>query len=409
MTLPSPAARTSGTLACRGGRPVRERTLRYGDHQVTPTDIEEVVRVLQSEWLTTGPTVERFEHGVAKAVGAAHAIAVSSGTAALHAAAHVAGLGPGDEAIVSPLSFCAASNAVLYAGATPVFVDVSEDTLNMDPDAVRRAVTPKTKAIIPTDYAGHPAAMDRLCAIAREHGAVVIEDACHALGASWQEQRVGSLADMTVFSFHPVKHITTGEGGMVTTQDPQWAQAVRRFRSHGIDYDPAARAGVGPWYYEMMDLGYNYRIPDINCALGLSQLPRLPAMLARRREIVEYYQRGLGGRAELRLPVEQPGARSAWHLYPVRFRLSKLKVGRRDVLEALRAEGIGVQVHYIPVHWHPYYERRLGSARGRFPVAEAAYEELVSLPIHPGMTHADAADVVEAVTKVLDAYRRERA
>ena len=403
------ASTTSARLACRGGVPVRREPLPYGLHEVTEEDVQAVADVLRSQWLTTGPLVEQFEQAVAAAVGAPEAVAVSSGTAALHAALFAAGVGLGDEVIVSPMSFCAASNAALYLGAVPVFVDVCDDTLNMDPDALRRAVTPRTKAIIPTDYAGHPAALDELCAIAEPHGAVVVEDACHALGAVFNGRPVGSLAQMTVFSFHPVKHITTGEGGMVTTQDPRLAQRVRRFRTHGINYEPAAHADVGPWYYEMTELGYNYRISDINCALGRSQLDRLDSILARRRDIVKEYARAFAGLPQIRVPEERIGARSAWHLYPIRLNLARLRVGRRDVVEALRAEGIFVQVHYIPVHYHPYYERRFGRARGRFPVAEAAYEQLISLPLYPAMTDADAADVVEAVTKVLNAYRRERA
>jgi UDP-4-amino-4,6-dideoxy-N-acetyl-beta-L-altrosamine transaminase len=404
MVQANPRTGAWAALACHGGTPVRGRMLRYATHEVRPSDIDEVIRVLQSEWLTTGPVVEKFERAVAEAVGAADAAAVSSGTAALHAAVWVAGLGPGDEAIVSPMSFVAASNAVLYAGAKPVFVDVCDDTLIMDPEAVRRAVTPRTKAIIPTDYAGHPARLDDLLAIARDSGAVLIEDACHALGATWRNERVGSIADMTVFSFHPVKHITTGEGGMLTARDPRLARRARQFRAHGIDYQPAAAPDVGPWYYEMTDLGYNYRIPDINCALGLAQLRRLADILARRRNVVTYYERALRGRSDIRLPIELAAASSAWHLYPIRIQLSALQAGRREIVDALRAEGIGVQVHYIPVHWHPYYERRFGRSRGHCPVAEAAYEQLITLPLHPSMTEGDAADVATAVTKVLDAY-----
>jgi perosamine synthetase len=347
--------------------------------------------------------VEKFEKAVADYVGAADAVSFSSGTAALHGAVFAAGIGPGDEAITTPLTFAATANALLYQGATPVFADVSDDTLNLAPAAVAARVTPKTRAILPVDYGGHPADLDALADTAKRRGLVVIEDACHALGAAYRKRRVGALSHMTVFSFHPVKHITTGEGGMVTTDDAALAARLRLFRNHGINTDFRQREAQGHWFYEMVALGYNYRLPDIACALGLSQLSRIRENLAARRRIAARYAREFRD-LPLTLPPTRPGVEPAWHLYPVRIRPEKLIVGRKEIFRALRAEGIGVNVHYIPVYRHPYYRERFGEREGLCPVAEAAYERLISLPIWHGMTERDVADVVAAVRKVLAAY-----
>ena len=386
------------TLAIHGGRPVRERLLPYGRQALDESDVAAVVEVLRSDWITTGPAIGQFEEAIAGFVGARHAVSFSSGTAALHAAVFAAGLGAGDEAITTPLTFCATANAVLYQGATPVFADVRRDTLTIDPDEAARCVTPRTKAILPVDYAGHPADLDAMLALADRHGLVVIEDAAHALGATYRGRGVGSIAHMTMFSFHPVKHLTTGEGGMITTDDAGLAQRLRLFRSHGIESDARARQAGGTWFYEMTALGYNYRLTDIAAALGLAQVPRLAANLARRRAIAARYDAALAGTSGLTLPAVAADVAPAWHLYPIRI---DPPADRGEVFRALRAEGLGVNVHYIPVHLHPYYRDRFGDRRGEFPQAESAYQELISLPMFHGMTDADAEDVTTAVQKVM--------
>jgi UDP-4-amino-4,6-dideoxy-N-acetyl-beta-L-altrosamine transaminase len=398
--------RKEAALAVHGGQPVRKTLLPYGHQNVDEDDIRAVVEVLRSDWITTGPKVAEFEEAFAEYVGARYAVSFSSGTAALHGAAFAAGLGPGDEAITTPLTFCATANCVLYQGASPVFADVCSDTLNLDADAVARRITSHTKAILPVDYAGHPADLDPLLELADRHGLVVIEDACHALGAEYKGRRVGSISHMTVFSFHPVKHITTGEGGMVTTDDAELARRLRMFRNHGIDSDARQRQAQGQWYYEMLTLGYNYRLTDIGCALGLSQLRRLDANLARRREIAARYNASFHDIRAVILPAVRPNVNPAWHLYPIRLDLPKLRVGRAEIFRALRAENIGVNVHYIPVHLHPYYRERFGYQGGECPGAERAYEQLVSLPMFHGMTDQDIEDVIRAVRKVLEYYAR---
>jgi perosamine synthetase len=401
------------TLAVLGGNPVRERLLPYGRQSLDDTDVKAVVEVLKSDWLTTGPKVGEFEEGFAEWVGASHAVSFSSGTAALHGAAFSAGLGPGDTALTSPMTFCATANCVLYQGATPEFADVSPDTLNLDPGEVFKKLSSDTssqssrlRAIIAVDYAGHPAALDELGELAKNHGVHLIEDACHALGAEYRGKRVGSIADMTVFSFHPVKHLTTGEGGMVTTNDPTLAETLRRFRNHGISTDARQRQASGEWYYEMILLGFNYRLTDIACALGLSQLAKLSPNLARRREIAARYAAAFRSMPGLIPPSVRAEVNPAWHLYPIRVDVAKLEVDRGQIFRALRAENIGVNVHYIPVHLHPYYRSRFGHGTGEFPVAEAAFEQLISLPMFHGMADADVEDVVAAVTKVISHYAK---
>jgi perosamine synthetase len=392
---------SSEALAIHGGSPVRETLLPYGRQSIDESDIQAVVETLRSDWLTTGPKVADFEEAVAAWVGAKHAVSFSSGTAALHAAAFAAGLQPGDEAITSPLTFAATANCVLYQGATPVFADVLEDTLNLDPELAAARITPRTKAILPVDYAGHPADLDSILQLADRHGLIVIEDACHALGAEYRGRRVGSVAHLTVFSFHPVKHLTTGEGGMVTTDNPIFAETLRRFRNHGISSDARQRQSAGQWHYEMVLLGFNYRLSDIACALGLQQMKKLETNLTRRRQIAARYTAEFRNMRGVLPPQTRPDVNPAWHLYPVRLDLNKLSAGRSEIFQALRAENIGVNVHYIPVHRHPYYRDRFGYKGGEYPVAEAAYECLVSLPMFHGMTDSDVRDVVRALNKVL--------
>ncbi|MGE5263708.1 MAG: UDP-4-amino-4,6-dideoxy-N-acetyl-beta-L-altrosamine transaminase [Acidobacteriota bacterium] len=391
-------------LAMDGGKPVRSQMLPYGHQWVDEDDVQAVVQVLRGDWLTTGPTIGEFETAFAACVGARFAVAVANGTAALHAAAFAAGIGPGDEAITTPMTFAATANCVRYQGGTPVFVDVQPDTLNLDPKKIETAITSRTRAILPVDYAGQPVELDEINAIAARHGLTVIEDAAHALGATYGGKRVGALSTMTTFSLHPVKHITTGEGGIVTTDDEALAQKLRAFRNHGITSEARERQEKGSWFYEMIALGYNYRLTDLQCALGLSQLKKLDRWLARRRAIAGAYAKALGRLAEINLPTPSFDREPAWHLYPIQLNLARLRTGRAEIFRALRAENIGVNVHYIPVPWHPYY-RDLGYHKGQWPVAEAAYERLISLPIFPAMTDQDVGDVIEAVHKVVEAFR----
>jgi dTDP-4-amino-4,6-dideoxygalactose transaminase len=312
-----------------------------------------------------------------------------------------AGVQPGDEVIVPTLTFCASANAVLYQGGTPVLVDVSGSDLNLDPDLARAVVTRNTKAIVAVDYAGHPASLGSLREVADDHGLYLIEDACHALGATFEGVPVGAISDLTVFSFHPVKHVAAGEGGVVTTNDPELASRLRSFRTHGLDY------GVGgdeePWRYDMVDLGYNYRLTDMGAALGLSQLNQLDSFLDRRRKIASSYEVELAG-LPLVLPSKPSWATHAWHIFPVRLALEELAVRRSHIVRALHAENIGVAVHYLPVHLLRYYQDRFGYGEGDFPIAENAYERLITLPLFPAMSDEDVADVVSALCKVLSVY-----
>ena len=390
-------------LAIDGGTPVRDTLLPYGHQSVDEDDIAAVVAVLQGDWLTTGPTVAAFEAAWAERVGAKYAVAVNSGTAALHAATFSAGIGPGDEVIVTPLTFAASANCVLYQGGRPVFADVQPDTLNIDPAAVEAAVTSHTRAIVAVDYTGQPVDLDELRAVAERYGLTLIEDAAHALGATYKGRPVGSISDLTTFSTHPVKHVTTGEGGLVTTDDERAAKRMRWFRTHGVTTDHRQRAAKGGWFYEMVALGYNYRLPDINCALGLSQLRKLEDWLARRRAIAARYTEAFAELPSVRSISIHPEREPAWHIYPILLEIEQLRVGRARVFAALRAENIGVNVHYIPVYWHPYYEQ-LGYRRGLCPVAEDAYERLITLPLFPAMSDRDVEDVITAVHNVMEAY-----
>jgi UDP-4-amino-4,6-dideoxy-N-acetyl-beta-L-altrosamine transaminase len=387
----------------------RQALLPYGRQWIDEEDVAAVIEILRSDWITQGPIIERFEEALARAVGARFAVAFSSGTAALHGASFAAGIEPGDEVVTSPLAFAASANTVLYQGGRPVFADVSPDTGNLDPALAARALTPRTKAFLPVDYAGHPADLDAFQAMARERGLLVIEDGAHALGAKLLDRAVGSLADLTAFSFHPVKTITTGEGGAVTTDDETLARRLRRFRTHGItrETEELAQSDLerGPWYYEMQELGFNYRITDLQCALGLTQLKRLDAFVQRRQAIVDRYLDAFGQDPALLVPAVRRGVEPAWHLFPLRLRLGRLRAGRREVFEALRARGLGVQVHYIPIPLHPYYRKRFGYAPGDFPEAEAYYAAEISLPLFPRMTDGDVGDVIAIVRSVIDEVR----
>lgn len=392
-------------LAIDGGVPVRPTFLPYARQSVDDADRRAVEEVLKGDWLTTGPMVKSFEDAIRAYTEAREGVAVNTGTAALHAAVWVAGIRTEDEVIVPAISFAASANCVLYMGAKPVFADLSPDTLNIDPEDVVRKVTDRTKAIVAVDFAGHPCDHDAIRSIADAHGLVVIQDAAHSLGATYKGRKVGTLQDLTTLSFHPVKHITTGEGGMVLTDDVDMARRIRSFRHHGIDLDLHQRAQTQSWRYDLVTLGYNYRIPDVNCALGLSQLAKLDVWIDRRRAIVTAYRQGFGDLDTLELPSEREDCRSAWHLYVLRLRLDRLKVDRARFFEAMRAENIGVNVHYIPIPWMTYYAS-LGYTRGNWPIAEAEYERSLSLPMFPAMTDQDVKDTIAAVRKVATAYAK---
>ena len=392
-------------LAVEGGRPVRAALLPYGRQIIDDDDVEAVTETLRSAWLTTGPKVEEFEKAFAASVGVSHAVAVTNGTAALHASMAALHIGPNDEVIVPALAFVACANCVVFQGGRPVFADVDPATLLLDPAQVEAKITSRTKAIVTVDYTGLPCDYDALRSITDHARIAVVADACHALGGSYKEHLVGSLGDLNVFSMHPVKHITTGEGGMITTDNPAFAQHLRVFRNHGIASDHRQRELAGSWYYEMEELGYNYRLTDIQCALGLSQLKKLRQWITRRRQIAGLYAIAFASLQEIELPALPPERDHAWHLYVIRLQLQRLRVGRAEVFRALRAENIGVNLHYIPVPWHPFYQR-LGYAKGQWPVAEAAYERIISLPMWPGMTDDDVQDTIAAVRKVIAAYRK---
>lgn len=375
----------------------RESFLSYGQQWITDEDIEAVVDVLKSPFLTQGPKIQEFERKVADYVGAKYAVAFSNGTAALHGACFAAGIGEGDEVITTPITFAATSNAVLYCGGKPVFADIDERTYNIDPKEIRKHITPNTKAIIPVDFTGQPADMDAIMEIASEHGLVVIEDGAHSLGAEYKGRKVGTLAHMTMFSFHPVKPVTTAEGGVIVTDSEEYYEKLKRFRSHGIIKHNLSR-DEGPWYYEMVDLGYNYRMTDLQAALGISQMDKLDRFIERRREIASMYSEAFKTMDSVILPMQLEGTQSGWHLYMLQLKLDKLKRSRREIFESFRAENIGVHVHYIPVYWHPYYQK-LGYRKGICPKAERWYEQALTLPIFPKMTDEDVNDVIEAVKR----------
>jgi len=392
------------SLAIDGGTPVRTTILPYGRQSVDEEDIAAVTEVLRSDWLTTGPKVAEFEKAFAAFTGAKEAVAVNNGTAALHTAMYALNIQPGDEVIVPTMTFAATANAVVFQGGKPVFCDCDPETLLIDVRDVERKITKRTKAVVAVDYAGQPCDYDALRSICAKHHLALVSDACHALGALYHGRPVGSLADLSTFSFHPVKPLTTGEGGMITTDNVEYAARMRRFRNHGLTSDHRERHEQGSWFYEMTDLGYNERLTDFQCALGLSQLKKVPLWTKKRQEIAQKYDAAFRD-----LPLDSLGVRDgvshAYHLYVARLRLAELSADRTQVFKALRAEGLGVNVHYIPVHMHPFYRDRFGTKKGDCPVAESAYESMLSLPIFAAMTQKDSDDVIEAVTKVLTFYR----
>lgn len=365
----------------------------YGRQSINEQDIEAVVKVLKSDYLTTGPEIAMFEQKVAEYVGAKYAVAIANGTAALHAACYAARIGEGDEVITTPITFAASSNCVLYCGGTPVFADIDSETYNISVEDIERKITPRTKAIIAVHFTGQPCEMEQIHAIAKKHNLIVIEDGAHALGAIYNGKRVGGLSDMTTFSFHPVKHITTGEGGMIVTDNPKLYERLKLFRTHGITREEQLLTkNDGPWYYEQLDLGYNYRVTDIQCALGTSQMDRLPEFLEKRKLIAKRYNEAFADSDMIQTPYQKECCENAWHLYVIRVKNRK----RKEVFEKLRTAGIGVNVHYIPVYQHPYY-RAHGYTDTICPNAEEYYKECISLPMYPDLKAEEQEYVIKKV------------
>ena len=369
----------------------------YGRQAIDESDIQAVVEALRSDFLTTGPKIYEFEQIVANYVGAKYAVAISNGTAALHAACHAAGITKGDEVITSPITFAASTNAVLYCGGTPVFADIDPVSYNIDPFEIRKKISNRTKAIIAVHYTGQPCNMDLIHQIANENNLVVIEDAAHALGADCKGIKVGNISDMTTFSFHPVKHITTAEGGMITTNDKELYDKLKLFRAHGITRElDSMTKNDGDWYYEQVNLGYNYRITDIQCALGISQMSRINQFIARRIEIANKYNDAFKSIENIIIPHQIDGCTSSWHLYVIQI----LNKNRKDVFDGLRNAGIGVNVHYIPVYSFPYY-RQNGYENTVCRNAEEFYNRIISLPIYSDLSDSQQQYVIDKVIELV--------
>ena len=384
---------------------IRTQFLPFNRPDITEAEIDEVIDTLQSGWLTTGPKAKRFEAEFAKYVGAKYAIAVNSCTAGMHIALAAAGIGPGDEVIVPTLTFAATANVVLHQHARPVLVDVLPDTLNIDPEAVLAAITPRTKAIMPVHLYGHPCQMVALRQIADDYNLRLIEDGAHAIGAAWRGQPIGQIGDATAFSFYATKNLVTGEGGMVTTNQQRLAEKMRCYSLHGLSRAAWDRYKQhGSWFYEVVKPGYKYNMTDLQAALGLVQLRRFPEMQARREQIFEAYEAGFADLVEIERPACHDYIQHAWHLYPIRLRLDMLRIDRAEFIEALRTENIGTSVHFIPLHRHPYYRDTFSLKTADFPVADAAFERLITLPLYTRMQHADVADVVEVVRMLVRRY-----
>ncbi len=395
-------------LAIKGGYPVRGGKLYYGRQWIDEDDIQAVVDVLRSDYITCGPKVDEMEHALEAYTGAKYAVAVSNGTAALHCACLAAGIKEGDEVITTPLTFAASANCAVYCGATPVFADIDPDTYNIDPDSIREKITDKTKAVVAVDFTGQAVKNKEIRAICDEFGLVFIEDAAHAIGTKYDGKQVGSLADMTCFSFHPVKTITGGEGGAVTTNNEDYYEALRLVRTHGITHDERFMEGApheGPWYYEQVRLGYNYRLTDFQAALIVSQMTKLDSFAARRKEIVAMYNKAFEKLPEIIVQKEIPESDTCRHLYIIQLDLEKLSCTRREFFDAMSKENVQCQIHYVPVYWFPFYQHR-GYEKGLCPNAEKVYSGIMSIPLYPKLTNQDVRDVIHAVKKVVENYRK---
>src|SRR5438445_2846417 len=375
--------------------------------QIDEEEICSVVETLKSGWLTTGVKVKRFEEDFVRYLGCGHAIAVNSCTAALHLALEAVGIEEGDEVIVPTMTFTATAEVVLYFKARPVLVDCRPDTLNIDPDRIERAITAKTKAIIPVHFGGQPCDMEPILKIAKAHKLHVIEDAAHALPASYEGKKIGTIGDITCFSFYATKTITTGEGGMATTENSEWAERMRMMSLHGISHDAWKRyTKEGSWYYEILSPGFKYNLTDIAAAIGIEQLKKCNEFWEARKRIATIYDEAFANLPEIQIPSYQPNLQHAWHLYVIQLALERLRINRNDFIEALREKGIGTSVHFIPLHLHPYYRDKFGYKPADFPNASSAFERIVSLPIYPRMTEADVESVIGAVSKIVKQNRR---
>lgn len=394
-------------LAINGGKPVFERRIGYGHQYIDDADIQAVVDVLKSDFLTCGPKIEEAEKKLCDITGAKHAVLIANGTAALHATAFAAGISNGDEVITTPITFAASANCVLYCGGRPVFADINPDTYNIDPNSIEKCITDRTKAVVAVDFTGQAVEINRIRDICDKHNLIFIEDAAHSLGTQYNGKQVGSLADMTEFSFHPVKTCTAGEGGAITTNDDELYKSLVLFRTHGITrvQEWMDKPSEGGWYYQQVDLGYNYRMTDMQAALLLSQLDKLDMFAARRKELVKRYDEAFKVMPEIIVQKEIPESDTVRHLYIIQLNTEMLKCGRKEVFEALQAEGIGVNVHYIPVYSFPYYYK-LGYKMGSCPNAEKLYERIISIPLYYSMTDEDQDKVIFAVQKVIEYYRR---
>jgi dTDP-4-amino-4,6-dideoxygalactose transaminase len=398
----------ASSLASAGGQPVRKEFLPFSLPMLGEEEKAEVLKVLESGWITTGPRTFEFEKKLASYVGASQAIAVSSCTAALHVSLAALGVGRGDEVITSTLTFCSTANVIIHLGAKPVLVDVQQGTLGMDPSHVERSLTAKTKAIVPVHYAGHPCRMDEIGEIARSKSIHVVEDAAHALGAAHKGRKIGTVSELTCFSFYPIKNITTGEGGAITLEDEELAKKIRLYSLHGMSKDAWKRySSKGAWYYEVLYPGFKYNLTDLQSALGLCQMDKLEDFLARREQIASFYDEAFSQAEELSTLVVEDDVEHSRHLYPILLNLDKLTIDRGRFIEELRAENIGTTVNFVPVHKHPYYRDNFDFGAGDFPVAENAYERLISIPLYPRMTDDDARDVVEAIRKVASHHRKD--
>lgn len=394
--------------AYAGGKPVRETKLYYGHQYLDEKDVQAVVDVLHSDYLTCGPKITELEQKLCELTGAKYAVVCSNDTAALHIACMAAGVSAGDEVITTPITFLASANCALYCGAKPVFADIDEETYNIDPKEIEKALTPKTKAVVAVDYTGQVVDLDTIMETCHKQNVVVIEDAAHSIGTLYKGRPVGSIADMTTFSFHPVKTVTAGEGGAVLTDNEEYYKKLLLYRSHGMTRDQAqmTKESEGGWYYQMIDLGYNYRMTDMQAALLISQLEKLPLFSKRRKEIVARYNEAFSQIPELTVQQELEGSDSTRHLYILRIKPEKLSIDRRGFFDALAAENIMCNVHYIPIYLQPYYQE-MGYPKGLCPKAEKLYSEMMSLPLYYAMTDQDVEDVITAVQKIVDYYKNK--
>lgn len=393
--------------AIEGGKPIREKFLPYGTQWIDDHEINEVVDSLKSDWITTGPKMKTFEEKFKQFKDSKYAVAVNSGTAALHISTSSINIQPGDEVITTPLTFVASANSVIYRGGIPVFADIKKDTYNIDPIEIKKKISSKTKAIIPVHFAGQPCDMDEICEIAEENNLFVIEDAAHAVDAEYKGKKIGNISDLTAFSFHPVKNMTTAEGGMVTTNDNDLYEKLMMLRTHGITKDAVNRFGKsGGYYYDMQYLGFRYNLSELHASLGIHQLNKLEMFQKRRREIVKIYNRELADFDEITLPYVKSEIKHSWHLYILQLNLEKLKVDRDYIFNALREENIGVNVHYIPVHYHSYYQNKFGLKKGLLPKVEWLFPRLLTIPLFHKMNDNDVYDVVNSLEKVLKYYRK---